>query len=393
DPNGVPLVPQPSTDPLDPLNFPHRKKIAILAQVSLASFFAYFSASLIVAAFVPLSESLHVDLISAAHVDSAFAITVGIAPLLFNPISSVYGRRPLFVVSLFGSALTSMFSGVASNDPALLAARAVNGIFAAVPIGLGSAVVCDLFFKHERGRYMGLYSVSYLVGDHIAHTVGGYVATVEGWQWCFYLPGFVTAGMAVLYWFTVPETIYHRDVPNPFPDSKNEKHRLSTSSASFTPHPTNRLTYTSFLKPFALLAHPCITIPTILYALTAAFGATLFIVSSAELFEERYRFDPDDTGLLLGIPLTVGSLLGELPAGRFSDWISASRARSRGSVSKPEDRLLAIIPGAVLVPLGIALEGIALQYEWSYMITGIGIAIASMGTQIVTTVVFAYTAE
>jgi hypothetical protein len=45
---GIPLVPQPSPDPQDPLNWPFRRKLNVLVQISIASFLAFFSASLIV---------------------------------------------------------------------------------------------------------------------------------------------------------------------------------------------------------------------------------------------------------------------------------------------------------------------------------------------------------
>ena len=48
DKNGIPLVPQPTSDPLDPLNWSPWLKILVLLQVSLLAFLALFSASLIV---------------------------------------------------------------------------------------------------------------------------------------------------------------------------------------------------------------------------------------------------------------------------------------------------------------------------------------------------------
>ena len=48
DKRGIPLVPQPTSDPLDPLNWSLWLKIIVLLQVSLLAFLALFSASLIV---------------------------------------------------------------------------------------------------------------------------------------------------------------------------------------------------------------------------------------------------------------------------------------------------------------------------------------------------------
>lgn len=57
DPRGLPLSPQPTDDPKDPLNWNRWLKLMVLAEVSLFSFLALFSASLIVRALPPLNES------------------------------------------------------------------------------------------------------------------------------------------------------------------------------------------------------------------------------------------------------------------------------------------------------------------------------------------------
>ena len=97
--------------------------------------------------------------------------------------------------------------------------------------------------------------------------------------------------------------------------------------------------------------------------------------------------------MLLGVPLTVGSVVGELVAGGLSDWISEKRALARSGMRKPEDRLLALFPAIVLLPLGIIIEGVCLTHKLHATGTGFGIAIASLGLQIATTVVYTYTAE
>ena len=43
-------------------------------------------------------------------------------------------------------------------------------------MGIGAAVVADMYFMHERGRYMGIYVVFVSNGAHLAAIVGGYIA-------------------------------------------------------------------------------------------------------------------------------------------------------------------------------------------------------------------------
>ena len=124
------------------------------------------------------------------------------------------------------------------------------------------------------------------------------------------------------------------------------------------------------------------------------YGSIIFVVTSAAIFGKAYRFKPYQTGLLLGVPLTVDSLLGELLAGALSDWTSEKRALKRPNRSrKQEDRLLALFPALILLPLGVIIEGVCIQHKTHWSAVGLGIGIASFGLQIQTTVVYTYTAE
>lgn len=148
-----------------------------------------------------------------------------------------------------------------------------------------------------------------------------------------------------------------------------------------------------FLRPFYMLRYPSVLVPTAYYSISFAYGSILFIITSANLFREVYLYKPQQTGLLLGIPITIGSLIGELVAGGFSDWISKRRALARGGERSPEDRLLTVIPASLLIPLGTIIEGVCLDKETHWIGVAMGIAIASTGLQIATTAVYTYTAE
>jgi len=51
------------------------------------------------------------------------------------------------------------------------------------------------------------------------------------------------------------------------------------------------------------------------------YGSVLFAVTGAKLFAQFYHFDVAQTGLILSIPLLIGSLIGEFNAGWLTDWM------------------------------------------------------------------------
>ncbi|KAK3612879.1 hypothetical protein LTR22_028409, partial [Elasticomyces elasticus] len=138
---------------------------------------------------------------------------------------------------------------------------------------------------------------------------------------------------------------------------------------------------------------PAYSCPLTYYATTFGYGTILFILTSSSLFAKLYKYKRWQTGILLGTPLTVGSILGELFAGYVSDRIAERRALARNGRRRPEDPLYAIIPGAVLTPLGIIIEGVCITHRTRPVGPAFGIAIASFGLQIITTLVYAYTAD
>ena len=110
---------------------------------------------------MPLSKYVHRNLVATAYVVSIFVAGLGGAPLLWNPISNVYGRRPLYLGSVILYLITSVLSGISTNYGMLLAFRFLNGFLGGMS-SLGIATVTDIFFVHERGFYMGIYTGMFL---------------------------------------------------------------------------------------------------------------------------------------------------------------------------------------------------------------------------------------
>ena len=390
DKHGHPLVPQPVlNNPNDPLTWPRWIKYGVLLQISLISYLALFGAALIAPAYAPLSEDIHQTLTATAYVTNVFVLVSGIAPLIWNPFANVFGRRPVYILSTLVAVGTAIGSGLVDDFSSLLALRSFNGIGAGVAGGLGSATVADMFFQHERGLYMGIFTVSYIIGGHSSPIAGGYIASDLTWKWCFLVPAIIGAVFLVMIICFLPETLFSRSAEALARPPRTWKQNFLMQGKL---HPTRKLHLKDFLRPIQMLKYPSVVFSVFYYSVTFSFASILFIVTSAQIFKTLYQFQPYQTGLLLGIPLTVGSALGEILSGGFSDWVMIKRTERRG-YRRAEDRLQAIWPGAFLVPLGIIIEGVCIQKKTHYVGVGFGIGIANFGLQIVTTILYSYTAE
>lgn len=86
----------------------------------------------------------------------------------------------------------------------------------------------------------------------------------------------------------------------------------------------------------------------------------------------------------------IGTLIGEISAGPVSDKLVYLHAKAHNGDINPESRLYATIPGAILIPIGVIIEGLCFQFKTHYMGPVMGIAVAAVGLQIVTTNIYAY---
>lgn len=128
---------------------------------------------------------MSITITEASYQTTVPIVFAGIFPLLWSPLSNVYGRRPIFIFVSVVGIVAQCASAVASTWGGILAARAFVGIGTSAGMGIGAAVVADLYFMHERGRFMGVYIVFVSNGAHLAAVIGGFVAIDPGlgWRW------------------------------------------------------------------------------------------------------------------------------------------------------------------------------------------------------------------
>ena len=119
-----------------------------------------------------------------------------IAQLLFAPVwgrlSDRYGRRPVILASLAGSAVAALLIGVAGTLVLLFVARILQGV-AGASYAAAQAYVADVTTRRERARGMGLIGAAFGLGFILGPAFGAAFSAVDE-----RLPFFVAAGLAAL---------------------------------------------------------------------------------------------------------------------------------------------------------------------------------------------------
>ncbi|KAK4149405.1 major facilitator superfamily domain-containing protein [Chaetomidium leptoderma] len=205
--------PKPSDSPRDPLNFPFWRKAAALLAASLYAFVANYTAS-IIAPVLQLWPSAYprepktfseLPYILAVHV-----LLLGGSNVWWVPLSNWMGRRPVLLIATLLMTLCSVWCARAESFGSLIAARILQGAGGGAADTVAPALIGDLFFIHQRGRAMAVYTIFLSAGSLFGGLTGGYLGYNHGWVSIWWvstaLSGFVFLLVALL----VPETLYDR---------------------------------------------------------------------------------------------------------------------------------------------------------------------------------------
>jgi Major Facilitator Superfamily len=131
--------------------------------------------------------------LGASHADlqwvvTAYTLTLGAFLLVGGRAGDLYGRRRMLVAGLLVFAFASLAAGLARATGPLLAARAIQGIGAALAVPAALALLTAIFrSERERERALGRLSATLDAGMVAGLVLGGLLTASLGWPWCFFV--------------------------------------------------------------------------------------------------------------------------------------------------------------------------------------------------------------
>ncbi|MFJ8082468.1 MFS transporter [Streptomyces sp. NPDC096205] len=125
---------------------------------------------------------------------TAYTLAFGGLLLLGGRLGDLFGRRRSFVVGLIGFAVASALGGAATGPGMLFAARALQGVFAALLAPAALSLMTTTFTDpRERGKAFGVFGAIAGAGGAIGMLVGGALTQYLDWRWCLYVNAPVAA--------------------------------------------------------------------------------------------------------------------------------------------------------------------------------------------------------
>ncbi len=165
--------------PADPRRF---KALAVIA---IAQLMIVLDASIVNLAIPSASADLQIAPADVQWIITAYTLTFGGFLLLGGRIADYWGRKRTFLVGLGGFALASLIGGLAPNLELLIAARALQGGFAALLAPASLALISVSFHDpKERSKAFGVMGAISGGGAALGLLLGGVLTEYFSWRWC-----------------------------------------------------------------------------------------------------------------------------------------------------------------------------------------------------------------
>ncbi|KAB8222776.1 major facilitator superfamily domain-containing protein [Aspergillus novoparasiticus] len=361
-------------DPQNPMNWSNAWKRTIIILVAFATFNDAAASSIFTPGVPLVLEEFH----ETNPTISPFLISVHIigfatGPLIFSPLSEIYGRYLVMQISNIAFFFSCILCAVSVDVPMLAIARILLGVAGSVPNALAGGFVADLIPLEKRASSLALLAAGVLSSEltfSLGPIVGGYMALKVGWRWTFWLETIVVGCSTMLSFFFLRETY----APTLL---KRKAAKLGLQTPLKESESTWQVIRRGISRPMKLcFCSPIIMIISLYNSICYTY-LYYMVTTFPTLFGEDYGFNTGEVGLTY-IAQGVGCLIGQVAVGRFADW-HIKRQQSRNGTTTPEDRLPPAIVGYVVLAIGMLWFGWSAQVHAHFMVPIVGSGVVGLG--------------
>ncbi|KAG5724432.1 hypothetical protein E4T56_gene15885 [Termitomyces sp. T112] len=365
----------------NPRNWTKRRRWVVTLVVSLFTFISPVGSSISSPALPEISRDL--GIMPGSSLEnmslSIFVLAYALGPLIWGPLSELYGRLVVLQISNIWFLVFNTFCGFAKTPTQILVLRFFAGFGGAAPQSLGGGVVGDLWSPEERGMAMSIYSLAPLVGPSTGPLVGGWIAERTTWPWTFWSVSIADAlvqivGFIFLRETYAPELLKRRAR---MMRKRTGNKRLRSTFERPDRHWTAVIAR-GMVKPIVFLATEPIVQVFALYMAVLYGVLYLSITTFVEVFTGLYG----ETSGIAGIhylAIALGSTFGGQVGARALNSVYRKLKAKNGGVGTPEMRLPLLMVSATTLPIGLLIYGWTANARLFWLIPDLGVFIYSVG--------------
>ena len=171
----------------------------------MTQFVVVIDASIVNVALPSIGTALHFSQTDLSWVVNAYTLTFGGFLLLGGRLADLMGRRRMFISGLVLFSLASLLGGLAQSEAWLIAARALQGLGAAIVSPAALSIITTTFADgEERNRALGVWGAVAGAGGAAGVLLGGILTSGLSWRWVLFVN--VPIGLACA--FLAPRLLY-----------------------------------------------------------------------------------------------------------------------------------------------------------------------------------------
>jgi EmrB/QacA subfamily drug resistance transporter len=159
----------------------------ILAVTILGSSMAFIDSTVVNVALPALQTSFGGTVVDIQWVIESYALFLGSLILAGGSMGDLFGRRRVFLVGVTIFAIASAGCGLAVSIRALVVARGIQGIGAALFVPASLSIISASFSAKERGRAIGTWSGFTAITTALGPILGGWLIEHASWRWVFFI--------------------------------------------------------------------------------------------------------------------------------------------------------------------------------------------------------------
>ncbi|PWN23510.1 putative mfs-multidrug-resistance transporter [Microstroma glucosiphilum] len=346
----------PHDDPENPMTWGEYSRWGLAIFVSVSTLAVALASS----AYSGAVDSIGAELGGSEEVlilgVSMFVLGFAIGPLFWAPLSEMFGRRNLFLMSYTMMTLWQAVSVASPNIGALIVFRFLAGAFGSSPLTNAGGTIADCFKADERGLAMAVFASAPFLGPSLGPITGGFLGESAGWKWVIGFLAIFSGTILIIGFFLMSETyapVLLRARAKKLSKATG-KHYLSALDVGKDTSLKAQFAV-ALSRPWQLLVREPIVLVLSIY-IAIVYGILYsFFAAFPLVFQTLRGWSPGLGGLaFLGVLVGMLTGIGYIVVYENPRYVRET-AKANGKMLPPEQRLGPSMIGSVLLVIGLAI--------------------------------------
>ncbi|AJS28895.1 Tpo2p [Saccharomyces cerevisiae YJM1400] len=341
-------------DPENPHNWPSWVRWSYTVLLSILVICVAYGSACIAGGLGTVEKKFHVGMEAAILSCSLMVIGFSLGPLIWSPVSDLYGRRVAYFVSMGLYVIFNIPCALAPNLGCLLACRFLCGVWSSSGLCLVGGSIADMFPSETRGKAIAFFAFAPYVGPVVGPLVNGFISVSTGRMDLIFWVNMAFAGVMWIISSAIPETyapvILKRKAARLRKETGNPKIMTEQEAQGVS---MSEMMRACLLRPLYFAVTEPVLVATCFYVCLIYSLLYAFFFAFPVIFGELYGYKDNLVGLMF-IPIVIGALWA-LATTFYCENKYLQIVKQRKPT--PEDRLLGAKIGAPFAAIALWILG------------------------------------